>query len=127
MDEALEILLVEDSPYDAELAIRALGSRNLANHLFHVKDGQEALDYLMGTGDFEGRDVRLKPKVVLLDLKLPKVDGLEVLRQIRSEENLKLLPVVMLTSSPERQDVVTAYQLGVNSYIVKPQGDCLVS
>lgn len=120
MNEPLEILLVEDSPYDAELAIRALSSRQLARSLVHVSDGQEALDFLLGCGAHDGRDVRRKPKVILLDLKLPKVDGIEVLRRIRSEEALKLIPVVMLTSSPEQRDLEAAYQLGVNSYVVKP-------
>lgn len=120
MNDTLEILLVEDSPYDAELAIRALSSRQLAKNLVHVSDGQEALDFLLGSGAYDGRDVRHKPKVILLDLKLPKVDGIEVLRRIRSEEGLRLIPVVMLTSSPEQRDLKAAYELGVNSYVVKP-------
>jgi CheY-like chemotaxis protein len=120
MNTLLEILLVEDNPHDAELAILALRKHNLANRLVHVEDGRAALDFLFGTGAYEGRDVVLQPKVVLLDLKLPKVDGIEVLRQIRADERTKLLPVVILTSSRENSDLINAYQLGANSYIVKP-------
>lgn len=116
----LEILLVEDNPQDAELTIRALKKRHLTNHLVHVSDGQAALDFLFGTGDYEGRDVQHQPKVVLLDLKLPKLDGIEVLRQLRADERTKLVPVVVLTSSHEDRDVIETYQLGANSYIVKP-------
>lgn len=117
MKPLLEILLVEDNPQDAELAIRALKKCMPVSHLHHVSDGQEALDFLFCTtpnGD------RKPPKVVLLDLKLPKVGGLEVLREIRSNEHTKLLPVVVLTSSREDSDVAEAYRLGVNSFIVKP-------
>ena len=120
MNNQLEILLVEDNPNDAELAIRALKKRNLANNLIHVEDGQAALDFLFGTGPYAGRDVQQQPKVVLLDLKLPKVDGIEVLRRVRADERTKLLPVVMLTSSREDRDVIETYKLGANSYIVKP-------
>ena len=120
MNNQMEILLVEDNPRDAELTIRALKKRNLANNLIHVQDGQEALDFLFATGTYAGRAVHPQPKVVLLDLKLPKVDGIEVLRQIRADERTKLLPVVVLTSSREERDVVEAYKLGVNSFIVKP-------
>ena len=120
MKPPLEILLVEDNVNDAELTIRALKLGNLANHLIHVRDGQAALDYLMGAGDYAGRDVHRQPKVVLLDLKLPKLDGIEVLRQIRGDGRTRLLPVVVLTSSREEHDVIQAYKLGVNSYIVKP-------
>jgi two-component system response regulator len=120
MNTPLEILLIEDNPHDAELTILALKKRNLANHLVHLEDGRAALDFLFGTGAYEGRDVDLQPKVVLLDLKLPKVDGIEVLRQIRANERTKMLPVVILTSSRENRDVINAYQLGANSYIVKP-------
>ena len=120
MNNPPEILLVEDNPHDAELTIRALKKRNLANHLIHVQDGQAALDFLFGIGAHEGRDVHRRPKVVLLDLKLPKVDGIEVLRQLRADERTKLLPVVVLTSSREESDIVETYQLGANSYIVKP-------
>jgi len=116
----VEILLVEDNPRDAEIALRALKKNNLANRLVHVKDGQEALDWLFGAGEYAGRDVNQRPKVVLLDLKLPKVDGIEVLRAVRADPRTHRLPVVVLTSSREERDVVRTYDLGVNSYIVKP-------
>lgn len=115
-----EILLVEDNPHDAELTIRALKKRNLANNIIHVSDGQAALDYLFGSGPPRDTTCHYHPKVVLLDLKLPKVDGIEVLRQIRSNEHTRLLPVVILTSSREDRDVIETYRLGANSYIVKP-------
>jgi two-component system, response regulator len=120
MNHQLEILLVEDNPQDAELTIRALKKRNLANQLIHVQDGQAALDFIFGTGAYAGRDVHAQPKVVLLDLKLPKIDGIEVLRRIRADERTKMLPVVVLTSSREDRDVIETYRLGTNSYIVKP-------
>lgn len=120
MNNELEILLVEDNPTDAELTIRALKKHHLANHLIHVTDGQEALDFFFGTGAYKGRDVLQLPKVVLLDLKLPKVGGIEVLRQLRANERTKLVPVVVLTSSHEDRDVIETYNLGANSYIVKP-------
>lgn len=119
-DVIIEILLVEDNPHDVELTLRTLHKRNLANQIVHVKDGQEALDWLFGTGDYVGRDTAKLPKVVLLDLKLPKVDGLEVLRAMRADERTKLLPVVVMTSSREERDVVQCYRLGANSYVVKP-------
>src|SRR5438552_10864492 len=115
-----EILLVEDNPNDAELALRALKKRHLANKVFHVKDGEEALEFLFGTGQYASRADSQHPKVVLLDLKLPKVDGFEVLRAIRSNERTKCIPVVVLTSSHEQRDLVESYKLSVNSYIVKP-------
>lgn len=118
--EAVEVLLVEDNPRDAELTIRALKKRNLANNLFHVEDGVDALDYLFGRGKFSGRDVSDTPKVVLLDLKLPRVNGLEVLRAIKADERTMTIPVVIVTSSVEDPDVKTAYQLGANSYVLKP-------
>lgn len=116
----VEILLVEDNPRDAEVTIRALRKSNLANNLVHMADGQEALDWLFGTGKYVGRDTNHHPKVVLLDLKLPKVDGIEVLRAIRNDERTRRLPVVIMTSSKEQQDVIRSYDLGANSYIVKP-------
>ena len=116
----VEILLVEDNERDAELTIRALKKHNLANHLVHVKDGAEALDFLFGRGTYQDRNPKARPRVVLLDLKLPKVTGLEVLRAIKQDEYLSLMPVVIVTSSAEDPDMSTAYELGANSYVVKP-------
>ena len=115
----IEVLLVEDSPRDAEMTLRTLRKHNLANSVVHVKDGQEALDWLHGTAN-GGHEAKPHPRVVLLDLKLPKVDGLEVLRRIKGEERTKLVPVIVLTSSREESDLVASYHLGANSYIVKP-------
>ena len=115
-----EILLIEDNPRDAELTQRALRSRNLTNTLVWVKDGAEALEFLFGPGHEEAGKLIHCPKVILLDLKLPKIDGLEVLRRIKADAIAKIIPVVVLTSSREEQDVVRSYELGVNSYIVKP-------
>lgn len=120
MSKPLQILLVEDNPQDAELTIHALKSCGLADDLVHVRDGQEALDFIFGTGAHAGRDVRQQPRVVMLDLKLPKVDGIEVLRQIRADERTKLLPVAVFTSSREEIDVRATYRLGINSFVVKP-------
>ncbi len=119
-EEIVEILLVEDNPRDAELTIRALKKHNLANQLFHVRDGAEALDFLLGRGKYEGRQVDPLPKVIMLDLKLPKVNGLEVLRIIKSDPQLFTIPVVIVTSSAEDPDMDAAYELGANSYIIKP-------
>ncbi|MGE5443905.1 MAG: response regulator [Ignavibacteriales bacterium] len=116
----VEILLVEDNPNDVELTLRALKRHNLANKVHVVRDGAEALEFIFGEGDYTGRDIDHRPKVILLDRKLPKVDGLEVLRRIKSEERTKVIPVVVLTSSREERDIVESYKLGVNSYIVKP-------
>ena len=116
----VEVLLVEDNPSDAELTMRALKRRNLANKLFHAKDGAEALDFVFAQGAFANRRVENGPKVVLLDLKLPKIDGLEVLQRIKSDERTKKIPVVVMTSSREEQDLVKSYNLGVNAYVVKP-------
>jgi CheY-like chemotaxis protein len=113
------ILLVDDSPRDTELALDALAQNNLANEVVAVHDGVEALDYLYRRGQFAGR-TNGQPAVVLLDLKMPKVDGLEVLRQMKSDPQLKMIPVVVMTSSQEEQDLVRSYQLGVNAYVVKP-------
>ena len=114
------ILLVEDNPSDIELTKRALANANIANKLVVAEDGQEALDYLFGTGHYAGRDAAPLLAVVLLDLKLPKVDGLDILRRIRANERTKRLPVVILTSSQEEQDITAGYDLGANSYIQKP-------
>jgi CheY-like chemotaxis protein len=116
----VEILLVEDNPSDAELALRALRKHNLANKIHLVKDGAEALDFIFGNGAYAGRNIGNKPKVIFLDLKLPKVDGLEVLHKVKSDERTKTIPIVVLTSSHEERDLVESYKFGVNSYIVKP-------
>jgi len=117
----IEILLVEDNLNDAELTIRALRKHNMANNILHLKDGAAALDFLFGIGEFKHRDtISNKPKVILLDLKMPKVNGLEVLEKIKSEELTNTIPVVILTSSKEHPDVEKCYALGANSYIVKP-------
>ncbi|NJM46242.1 MAG: response regulator [Alkalinema sp. RU_4_3] len=114
------ILLVEDNPDDEALAIRALKRHHVGNEIVVAHDGVEALEYLFGTGRYAGRDVSLKPSVILLDLKLPRVDGLEVLRRLREDDRTKLLPVVILTTSSEEQDLLNSYSLGCNSYIRKP-------
>lgn len=119
-DNKVEILLVEDNPHDAELTIRALKKANLANQLIHLRDGAEALDFLFGKGIYADRNVSNKPKVILLDIKMPKVDGIEVLRQLKLNEATRTIPVVIMTSSKEEQDIITSYDLGVNSYVVKP-------
>jgi two-component system response regulator len=116
----IEVLLVEDNPTDAELCIRALKKHNLANNLEWVKDGAEALDFLFATGAYSDRSVTCPPKVVLLDLRLPKVDGMEVLRQVKADERTRSIPIVVLTSSKEDRDVAESYKLGVNSFISKP-------
>jgi two-component system, response regulator len=114
------ILLVEDNPDDEALTLRALKKNNIKNEVVIARDGAEALDYLFGTGKYSGRDLDRVPQVVLSDLKLPKVEGLEVLRQLRANERTKLLPVVILTSSNEEQDRLKGYDLGANSYVRKP-------
>ena len=114
------ILLVEDNLDDEELTVRALRKNNVANEIMVARDGVEALDYLFGQGGHAGRDVRLKPQVILLDLKLPKLDGLGVLRRIRADERTKFIPVVVLTSSKEEKDLIDSYGLGANSYVRKP-------
>lgn len=116
----VEVLLVEDNPSDAELTMRALKKSNLANKLFHVKDGAEAIDFLFSQGAYTDHRVESGPKVVLLDLKLPKVDGIEVLRKIKSDDRTRKIPVVVMTSSREDRDLNECYQLGVNGYVVKP-------
>jgi DNA-binding response OmpR family regulator len=114
------ILLVEDNPRDEALTMRALKKNNIANEVFVVRDGVEALDYLFGTGAYEGRDRTVLPQVVMLDLKLPKVDGLQVLKELRANEDTKRLPVVVFTSSSEEEDMIKSYDLGANSYVRKP-------
>ncbi len=114
------ILLVEDNPDDVDLTLRALKKSNIANEVVVARDGVEALEYLFGTGKYAGRDPSAIPQVVLLDLKLPRMDGLEVLERIRADERTRLLPVVILTSSKEEQDLVQSYRMGANSYIRKP-------
>jgi two-component system response regulator len=116
----IEILLVEDNMEDAELTIHSLKRINLANNLFHVKDGAEALDFLFAKGEYADRAVEKKPKVVLLDIKMPKVDGIQVLKKIKSNKKTRSIPVVIMTSSKEEQDIYASYDLGVNSYVVKP-------
>ena len=115
-----KILLVEDNPDDVKLTLRAFKQHNLGNEIVVVTDGAQALDYLFGTGQFAGRDVTKSPAVIFLDLKLPKLDGLEVLRRIRAHPRTALQPVVILTSSKEEQDLIASYQLGANSYVRKP-------
>jgi two-component system response regulator len=120
VNSTVEILLIEDNMNDAELSIRALRKSNVNNELIHLKNGAEAFHFLFGTGNYAGRDISNKPRVILLDLKMPKVDGLEVLRQIKANKLTKAIPVVVLTSSKEHPDIERAYSLGANSYIVKP-------
>jgi CheY-like chemotaxis protein len=114
------ILLVEDNPDDEALAVRALKRHNIVNEIVVAHDGVEALDYLFGTGMYDGRNTDVQPQVILLDLKLPKLDGLDVLRRLRDDERTRLLPVVVLTSSNEEKDIIESYHLGANSYIRKP-------
>jgi CheY-like chemotaxis protein len=120
MNQAVEILLVEDNPDDADLVIRALKKNNLAGHILHLKDGEEALEFIFGTGRYANRNIKEMPKVIILDLKMPKVDGLEVLHKIKTDERTKAIPVVIMTSSKEERDIIKGYHLGANSYIVKP-------
>jgi two-component system response regulator len=122
MNDPVEILLVEDSSSDAKLTIKALKQKNLCNNLVHLTDGVQALDFLFGRGTYAGRQVENKPKIILLDLNMPKIGGLEVLKEIRNDDKTRLIPVVVMTSSREDRDIVESYKLGVNSYIVKPVG-----
>ncbi len=119
-DQATQILLVEDNPNDVELALYALKRQNIANHIHVVRHGKEALEFLFGSGAYEGRDLESGPRLVLLDLKLPLVNGLDVLRQVKADPRTRAIPIVVLTSSREDRDLQEAYQLGANSYIVKP-------
>ena len=118
--DAVQVLLVEDNPQDAELTMRALRKRNLANHLHLVEDGAEALDFMFGQGKYAERNLARAPKAVLLDLKLPKLNGLEVLRALKSDPRTHSVPVIIITSSAQDPDIETAYKLGANSYVVKP-------
>ena len=120
MISQVEVLLVEDNPHDAEMTIRSLKKVNLANNLVHVRDGEEALEFIFGQGRFAGRDLINAPKVILLDIKMPKVDGIEVLRRLKANDVTRCIPVVIMTSSKEELDIVSSYELGVNSYVVKP-------
>lgn len=120
MENLIEIVLIEDNPYEAELAIRNLKKHRLANNLIHIDDGEEAMNFIMSRGKYTGNDNRVDPKLILLDLKLPKVSGHEILRALRTHDRYKSVPVVVLTSSNEETDIVESYKLGVNSYIVKP-------
>jgi two-component system, response regulator len=120
MSASIEILLVEDNPNDVELALHALKKNRVSNSIHIARDGAEALDFIFGTGAFEGRNIEDTPKMILLDLKLPKVDGIDVLRRIKSDPRTQMIPVVVMTSSSEERDILDTYQLGVNSYIVKP-------
>ncbi len=118
---SVEVLLVEDNITDAELTIRELKKHNMANNLFHVKNGEEALDFIFGTGRYSGnREIQYPPKVILLDIQMPKVNGIEVLQKIKSDPRTRSIPVVILTSSKENPDIQKCYDLGANSYIVKP-------
>ena len=120
MTDAAEVLLVEDNSDDAELALRALRKENVANRIVRLSDGEQALDFLFCRGAFKDRSFTQPPRVVLLDLKMPKIDGLEVLRAVKADPRTKAIPIVIMTASREEQDVVSSYQLGVNSYIQKP-------
>jgi len=120
MNAQVEILLVEDNLNDAELAIRALKKNNLVNDLVHLKDGAEALDFIFAEGKYSDRNIDITPKVIFLDLKMPKVSGIEVLQRLKADERTKKIPVVVLTSSKEDPDIKTCYDLGANSYVVKP-------
>ncbi len=117
---SVEIILIEDNPHDAELVLRALKKHGLANKLQLLQDGAEALDFIFATGAYAGREINHRPKLILLDLKMPKVDGLEILRRIKADERTRSVPVVVMTSSQEEKDIMESYSLGVNSYIVKP-------
>lgn len=120
MTEQIDIILAEDNPSDAELAIRALNKNNICNKILHLSDGEQVLEYIYATGKYENRNRDEIPKLILLDLKMPKVDGLEVLKRLKTDDRSKIIPVVLLTSSKEEKDIAEGYRLGVNSYIVKP-------
>ncbi len=116
----VDILLVEDNEHEAQLTIRSLRKNNLANRLLHINDGSEALDFIFGRNKYEGNEVSAGLKLILLDLKLPKIDGLDILKNVKGDQRTSKIPVVVLTSSKEEQDIISSYKLGVNSYVVKP-------
>jgi two-component system, response regulator len=116
----IDILLIEDNPNDAELTVRVLKKNNIANAIHVIPDGAEALEFFFAEGKYSGRDMNNSPKIVILDLKLPKVDGIEILKRVKSDDRTKTIPIVVLTSSKEESDVIKSYKLGANSYIVKP-------
>ncbi len=120
MIDPVDILLIEDNPADQELTLKALNKYNITNNIFVVEDGAEALDFIFAEGEHSNRNIQNNPKIILLDLKLPKVTGLEVLKKIKGDERTKTIPVVVLTSSKEERDLIDSYKYGVNSYIVKP-------
>lgn len=120
MEIPIEIVLVEDNHFEAELAINALAKNNLANKLIHIDDGEEALQFIFSDGKYKDRKALPHPKLILLDLKLPKIDGLQILKEIKSNPDTQAIPVVILTSSQEERDIVESYKLGANSYLVKP-------
>jgi len=120
LNSEVEILLVEDNEMDAEITTRALRKGKVVNSIIHLTDGVQALDFLYGTGEYAGRNIALKPKLILLDIKMPRINGIEVLERIKTDKATKTIPVVVLTSSKEHPDVEKCYELGVNSYIVKP-------
>lgn len=122
MEQKVDIIMVEDNASDAELATRALKKSNIVNGVLHLKNGEEALEYIFAEGKYTERDLRETPKIILLDLKMPKVSGLEVLRTLKSDERTKAIPIIILTSSSEDKDIREGYKLGANSYIVKPVG-----
>ncbi len=122
LNKEIDILLVEDSELDAEITIRALRKNKISNHIIHLTDGVEALDFIFGNGEFNGRDISKKPRLIMLDLKMPKIDGIEVLSVLKANDETRKIPIVVLTSSMEHPDVNKCYDLGANSYIVKPVG-----
>ncbi|MGC4036110.1 MAG: response regulator [Chitinophagaceae bacterium] len=119
-ESIVEILLAEDNPEDAEMTIRALKKVNLANHLTHVEDGQEALDFIYATGNYRDRSQSPHPRLIILDVKMPRIDGIEVLKRLKTNEDTRSIPIVILTSSAEERDMIESYHYGVNSYVVKP-------
>ncbi len=118
--EVIEILLIEDNPHEAQLIVRALTKNNLANKLLHLDDGADAINFIFAEGKYSDRKINNHPKLILLDLKIPKVDGLEILKRVKTDERTKTIPIIILTSSQEEQDIVESYKLGANSYLVKP-------